>query len=163
MKRLLSGLLALVLTLCLWACSPGMPEQTVICGELTICLPASFLDLSDQHYDKDLVMVFGYKDVVVSASREPATELKAQIPGIDAEEYAKLVVQTNGIDAQVENKDGIPTFTYTMGEGENAFTYLAAVFVSEKHFWLVQCFCPADVFGQHHRTMWNYLTTVKTR
>ena len=131
MKRLLSGLLVAALSLCLWGCAAGMPEQTVVCGELTITLPGNFLDLSDQHYDKDLIMVFGYKDVVVSASRESAPELKSQIPDIDAGKYAQLVIETNGIDAQIETKNGIPTFTYTMGEGENAFTYLAAVFVSE--------------------------------
>ena len=160
MKRLFSGILALSLALLLWGCSAA-PEQTVVCGELTITLPATFMDLSDQHYDKDLTMVFGYQDVIVSASRESAAQLRSQIPGIDAQEYANLVVRSNGIDAQVQIKDDIPTFTYTMGEGENAFTYLAAVFVSDKHFWLVQCFCPADTFAQHHQSMWKYLTTVK--
>ena len=160
MKRLFSGILALTLALLLWGCSAA-PEQTVVCGELIISLPASFMDLSDQHYDKDLTMVFGHNDVIVSASRESAPELKVQIPGIDALEYARLVIQTNGVDAQVQEKDGIPTFTYTMGSGEEAITYLAAVFVSEKHFWLVQCFCPADVFAQHQQSMWKYLTTVK--
>ena len=160
MKRLFSGILALSLAFLLWGCSAA-PEQTVVCGELTISLPASFMDFSDQHYDKDLTMVFGYQDVIVSASRESAPELKAQIPGLDAYEYARLVIQTNGVDAQVQEKDGIPTFSYTMGSGDEAFTYLAAVCVSEKYFWLVQCFCPADTFSQHHQSMWKYLSTVK--
>lgn len=160
MKRFLSGILALSLALLLWGCSAA-PEQTVVCGELTITLPATFMDLSDQHYDKDLTMVFGYQDVIVSASRESAAELRAQIPGIDGEKYAELVAQTNGVDTQVQVKDGIPTFTYTQGTEDAAFTYLAAVFVSDKHFWLVQCFCPAESFSQHHQSMWKYLTTVK--
>ena len=160
MKRLFSGILALSMVFLLWGCS-AVPEQTVVCGELTIILPSVFIDLSDQHYDKDLTMVFGHNDVIVSASRESAPELRVQIPGIDAAEYARLVIQTNGVDAQVQEKDGIPTFTYTMGSGEEAITYLAAVFVSEKHFWLVQCFCPSETFARHHQSMWKYLTTVK--
>jgi len=162
MKRLFSGCLALILVL-LCGCSALVPEQTVICGELTIVLPADFMDLSDRDYGQDLVMVFGRNDVVISASKESAPELKAQIPDLDAWEYARLVVQTNELSVQPEERDGIPTFTYTMGTGEEAFTYLAAVFASEKNFWLVQCFCPADRFDANQNRMWSYLRSVKVR
>lgn len=159
MKRLFSGCLALILAL-LCGCSALMPEQTVICGELTLVLPADFMDLSDRNYGEELVMVFGRDDVIISASKESATELKARIPGLDAWEYARLVVQTNELSVQPEEKDGIPTFTYSMGTGEEAFTYLAAVFATEKNFWLVQAFCPADRFSANENQMWKYLQAI---
>ena len=162
MKRLFSGCLALIIVL-LCGCSALMPEQTVICGELTFVLPGDFMDLSDRDYGQDLVMVFGREDVIVSASKESAPELKAKIPDLDAWEYARLVVQTNELSVQPEERDGIPTFTYTMGTGEETFTYLAAVFASEKNFWLVQAFCPADRFDANENRMWEYLRNVKVR
>ena len=163
MKRLFSGLLALILTVTLLGCGTLMPEQTVICGELTVTLPASFVDLSDQSYAQGLQMVFGSESVIISASKESRAELEAYLPGIDAAEYARLAIQSNGLDAQVQTKDGIPTFTYTMGSGENSFTYLAAVFASEKNFWLVQCYCPAGEYALHKQAMWNYISAVQIR
>jgi len=162
MKRLFSGCLVLIMVL-LCGCSALMPEQTVICGELSIVLPADFMDLSDRNYGEDLIMVFGREDVIISASKESAAELEAKIPGLDAWEYARLVVQTNELSVQPEERDGIPTFTYTMGTGEEAFTYLAAVFASEKNFWLVQSFCPADRFDVNQSRMWRYLRSVTVR
>ena len=162
MKRLFSGCLALLLVL-LCGCSALTPEQTVICGELYIVLPANFMDLSEQHYGEGLSMVFGYGEVIVSASKESAPELKAKIPDIDAMEYARLVAQTNDLSVQPEERDGIPTFTYTMGTGEESFTYLAAVFASEKNFWLVQAFCPAEHYTENHSRMWKYLKSATVR
>ena len=163
MKRLISGLFALLLSLLLVGCAGAMPEQTVVCGDLAITLPANFVDLSAESYGKDLSLVYGMNELIVTAGREDAAALKAQLPHIDALEYARLVVSTNALDAQVQLEEEIPTFTYTMGTGEESFTYLVAVFASEENFWLVQCFCPTEAFDQNRDEMWRYITTVNIR
>jgi len=162
MKRLLCGLLTLVLgTLLLAGCAKILPEQTIVCDELSITLPGNFLDMSDEEFAQEFEMVYGITNLAVCVIKEPVADLISIFPDMNAEEYAQLAVDTYGLDATVEVIDGIPSFTYEAQASEMEFTYLVGIFKSETNFWMVQCYCNRAEYAQKQSQMWEYITSVK--
>ena len=161
MKRLFCGLLALVLgILLLGGCAKILPEQTIVCDELSITLPGHFLDMSDEDFAQEFEMVYGITNLAVCVLKEPVADLIAFFPDMSAEEYAQLAVDTYGLDATVEVIDGIPSFTYEAQAGEKEFAYLVGVFKSETNYWMVQCYCNSADYAQKQSQMWEYITSV---
>lgn len=161
MKRLASVLLALALlagSLC--GCTEVLPEQTIVCEELTITLPGDFVDLSDQTYARDTEMVYGSGGIAVSVVKEPAAELAVYFPEIDAAQYAQLVIKAYDLAGEAQIIDGIPSFTYTAEADDMDITYLVGVFASDTHFWMVQAYCPAEEFEGLQPQMWSYIASV---
>lgn len=158
------GLLLLVLLLTvslLWGCSGKDAQQTVTCQELTLTLPGSYLDLSESVSSDAAAFVYGHESIVVMATYEDAAMLEAYLPGLDALQYAQLFVQTNQLDSQVTEQDGIPTFTYTVAGEDTSLTYLCGVFQSDARFWVVQVYCPAPLFTKCQEQMQQILSSVK--
>ncbi len=161
MKRYLGSALALVLVVALLCgCTQLLPDQTVACGELTITIPGVFLDLSSQAFASEFEMVYGLGDQAVSILKEPVSDLTPYYPDIDAQAYAKLAVESNGLDSGVEMVDNIPTFTYTAEAEDMDFTYLVGVFQSDTYFYMVQCYCYSENFEKNEASMWEQITSV---
>ena len=108
----------------------------------------------------EAAFVYGYENIVVMATWEDAATLEAYVPGLDALQYAQLFVQTNQLDSDVTEQDGIPVFTYTVTGEDTSLTYLCGVFQSEARFWVVQVYCPASQFAECQEQMHAILSSV---
>lgn len=151
--------LAVLLALCLLAGCGAQPNQTVTCGELSIQLPASFTDWSEDPVSAGLSFSYADEDTGVCGVFESKEYLQAYIPGLDAQGYAELFVESNGLSSGVILTDGIPTFSYT-SQGEPAIRYLCGVFESGENFWVVQAYCAAENFEASKAQLWEYITSV---
>ena len=157
MTRTGKRLLILVLTACLLCgCSSAPQEQKVVCNGLTLTLPASFTDFSQDGYEEGLAFNYADVDMGICGSFEEKTYLEQYIPDISAEKYAQLFLQTNHVDAAVEDKDGIPTFRYIV----DGYTYLCGVFQAETGFWVIQAYCPEEDYESGADDMWRYIQSV---
>lgn len=159
--KLLSFLLALCLILC--SCNAPQMEQTVTCGELVLTLPASYLDLSDQAYAKTFPLVYGFENEAVLALSESRLPLEEYYPDINAEKYAMLFVETNGITSEVGKLGELVTFTYTANAEETELTYLCGVFMSKENFWCVQFYCPTAEFADNQAKFMGYLQKIQVQ
>ena len=159
--KLLSAVLAFCLLLC--ACGASQKEQTVTCGELVLTLPASYLDLSEQAYAKTFPLVYGFENEAVLALNESRRALEEYYPDINAEKYAMLFVETNGLDSEVGKLGELVTFTYTANADGTELTYLCGVFMSQENFWCVQFYCPTEEFADNQARFMSYLQKIQVR
>ena len=160
MKRLL-GFIALALVVgLLCGCSNLIESQTITEGELSITLPGTFLDLSEQAPVAGIEFLYGFGETAVLAIKEDKAMLLELVPGMDAMQYAQLFVESNALTGTVEEVDGIPSFTYTAASGGTQITYLCGVFESSTHFWVVQAYCDSQDFADNQQALWSYLASV---
>ena len=161
LKRTGAFLLVLVLAASLLTGCPGKEDaQTVTCNELSLTLPGSFEDLSQTVSSNELSLLYGSGTTVVMVTRETVASLEKDFPQLDAGQYAQLFVRSNNLPGKVTLEEGIPTFTYTAGTGENAMTYLCGFYRSETHFWVVQAYCPTKEFDTNRDSLWSILFSV---
>lgn len=158
--RSLKVLVVLLLAVCLLAGCGTQPDQTVTCGELSITLPGSFQDWSQDPASAGLSFSYADETKGVCGVFESKEYLQAYIPGLDAQRYAELFVESNSLASSVEMTDGIPTFSYT-AEGDPAIRYLCGVFESGENFWVVQAYCASEDFEESKEEMWRYITSVQ--
>ncbi|MBR4109466.1 MAG: hypothetical protein IKK41_04030 [Oscillospiraceae bacterium] len=159
--RVLCAVLALCLLL--GGCDALQKKQTVTCGELVLTLPASYVDLSDQDYAAGFSFVYGFENEAVLAISESRAALEAYYPDINAEKYAMLFVETNGLDSQVGKLGELVTFTYTANAEETELSYLCGVFMSGENFWCVQFYCPTEAFGNNQAEFMDYLQKIQVQ
>ncbi len=159
--RCLSAVLALCLVFC--GCNAPQKEQTVACGELVLTLPASYIDLSDQDYAKGFPLVYGFENKAVLAISENRAPLEEYYPDINAEKYAMLFVETNGLSSQVGKLGELVTFTYTAAVDGTDLTYLCGVFMSADNFWCVQFYCPTEDFEDSQAEFMGYLQKIQVQ
>ncbi len=157
--------LCLVLVVCLLfcGCSAGKQDQTVTCGDLTLTLPASYVDLSDQAYAAEFSFVYGFEEEAVLAIDQSRAALDAYYPDLNAEKYAFLLVEVNKYDCQVGKLGDLVTFTYSAETDGVTFTYLCGVFASAENFWCVQFYCPSDVFAEKEDKFMGYLQKIQVQ
>ncbi len=162
MKTSIRLIAVLLLAAVLCGCTNGLPKQTIVCNELSITLPGSFLDFSEESSVDGLAFNYATQTVGVCATFENRETLTAIVKDIDAHRYAELFLQTNGIDSVLLEVDGIPQFSYESTD-QKTMTYLCGVFASEENFWVVQAYCESKDFAAHEAEMWEYIKTVKIR
>ena len=148
--------LLLALVLCIGLLSGCSAKQTSYSHqELTIRLPETYLDLSQESYAKDWDFLYGLAPVTVSGLRDEKTRFEAF--DLDLESYGKLMLEVNGVDSAITEEKGIPTFTYEAG----GYTYVVTLWETEDAYWTVQAYCPTEDFASAKDQMWEILTSVK--
>lgn len=157
MIRLLKHtLLLLLIPTLLLGCASAPQKQEVVCKDLTLVLPASFTDFSEEGAKEGLAFNYADVDIGVCGSFEGKSYLEQYITDITPQKYAELFIQTNGMTSQVEFADGTPRFTYSAA----GYTYLCGVFESAENFWVVQAYCQANAYEDNAEEMWNYICSV---
>lgn len=155
--QVFTALLLVFSLLC--GCAALQPEQNITCGELTMTLPGSFADWSEDAAAEGLAFNYASDAVGVCGTFEDKTYLQSYIPGLDAQGYAELFVESNGLNSTVDVVDGIPSFTYTTA-GSPSLRYLCGVFESGENFWVVQAYCASVDFEDAKGDMWTYITSI---
>ena len=166
MKKLLSVSLVLAMLLVMLAGCNLAEElskgKQVTSGDLTMTVPALYLDMKDAVKNDALAFVYGIGDTAVLGVKESRAEVLAALPDVDtAMEYAEIYVKANKVDADVTEKDGIITFTYKASSGGHEFTYLCGVFANDTNFWVVQTYCYTEEFTKNEADFWDILKSVK--
>ena len=111
----------------------GSPQDFSAEG-LTITLTNDFATEDADGYtfcfDSEQVAVLGLKEEF--ALQEGAEDYTL-------EEYGALVIESNGLDAALEQRDGILCFTYEYAADKDAtYFYLVTLFKTDDAFWMVQ-------------------------
>jgi len=161
MKKLISILL--VICLCLSLCACGKQEVTTVphtYDDLTIRLPADFIDLSEEAYASGLEFLQGLDPIAVNGLREEKALFKSYGLELDLDRYAKLVILSNNLTMQPEKKDGIHTFSYEAVTDGVSYTYVVTLWETEKAYWTVQAYCPTADYNKVKGDIWEILSSV---
>lgn len=154
MKKLLSLLLALIL--CLAGCGTEPAAPSYAFDDLSIQIPAEYINLSDAEFAEDLAFVFGLEPITVNGLREPKATFAAYGLEPNLEQYGQALIKANQVNAVLAEKDGICYFTYEA----DTYTYLVSLWETKDAFWTVQAYCPTAQYSKVHTDMWEILRSV---
>ena len=165
MKRITRIVIALLLVLStLSGCSAyldSLPDMVYTYEDLTITLPGSFGDQSNEYWAAQLAFYYSYNSQAVFATKKPREEVEAEHPGMTALEYAQEFAEGTTIVEPVEEKDGLILFCHTMTNDSGIeFYYLCSAYVSEGYYWIIQCSSPTDIFTECRENMMKILRSV---
>lgn len=148
--------LLLIFSLCLTGCGKKATDEPYVFDDLSIQVPADYINLSDEDFAEDLSFVFGLDPIAVNGLREEKATFEAYGLKLDLQSYGSFVILANNVSATLEQKDGIYTFSYVSGD----FTYVVTVWETETAFWTVQAYCPNEDYGSVKGEMWEILSSV---
>ena len=154
MKKLVS--LLLVLCLCLAGCHAESAAPSYTFEDLSIQIPEDYINLSDEEFAEGLMFVFGQDPIAVNGLREEKATFEAYGLELDLETYGNLICKSNNVAGELEQKDGIWTFSYESSE----FTYVVTLWETEEAFWTVQAYCPTADYSKVQKDMWDILSSV---
>ena len=161
MKKLFCIILAACL--CLGLCACGKDDTATVphtYDDLTICLPADFIDLTGEDYAAGLAFLQGLDPIAVNGLREEKALFASYGLDLDLERYAKLVILSNNLTMQPEEKDGILTFSYEATTDGVSYTYVVTLWETANAFWTVQAYCPTADYNKVKDDMWKILSSV---
>ncbi|MBQ4641459.1 MAG: hypothetical protein IJB47_02460 [Oscillospiraceae bacterium] len=139
-KLLICFLVCLVL---LTGCEKG---ERFICKDLTLQLPVGYRDLSGESFAQDADFLLGRDRVIIQGIAEEKASLLELDDRWTLERYGQFVLQANGLSCSLKSSDGCYRFSYEASVNNAAYTYTGAVWEGEDHYWVVQIYCPSDVF-----------------
>lgn len=157
MKKL--GILLLVLALLcasFTGCDKDKSTATYTVDDLSITLPADFIDLSGEAFASELAFVYGLDPIAVNGLRETKSTFTAYGLDIDLERYGQLLISSNNVNAKLEQRDDILYFTYA----SDNFTYVVTLWETEEAFWMVQAYCPTEEYNSIKADIWDILESV---
>ena len=154
MKKII--LLLVVLSLCLSGCRAKETSAPHTCQELTIRIPTDYIDLSGESFAEGLDFVFGLDPVAINGLREAKETFAAYGLELDLQTYGELLMESNNVSSQLDQKDGIWHFSYTSGD----FTYVVTLWETEEAFWTVQAYCPTADYDSVKDNIWEILSSV---
>ena len=146
----------LLLVLCLLGCSAANGTQ-VTCKDLTLTLPDSYLDLSRETYAEEADFLYGRERLIVLGIGEKKSSLKVQT----LEAYTALVLKGNSLTCTPEATGNGYRFSYDAPIGDTAYTYVTATYESPEHFWVIQCYCPAEHLEAYAQEISSILDSVR--
>ena len=155
MKHLVASALCLVVALCL-LCGCAKTGSNVICKDLSLTLPADFMDLSSENYAGDADLFYGRKTLIVKG----LAEKKADLVEMTLEEFTGYVVSSNKLSCTPAPTEYGYVFTYDAPVGEKAYCYTTATFEGPENFWILQFYCPGDNAKEHKADIDAILKTI---
>ena len=134
-RRVFVCLLALVCVLS--GCSDPV-GKAIDHKDITLILPADFLDLSGESYAVDADFLYGRNSLVFKG----LSENKAALQKMTLAQYTGYVISGNGLSCSpVVFGDGY-LFTYEAPIGDTVYSYTTATYEGQENFWIFQFYCP---------------------
>lgn len=161
MKRFFKTILA-VLTVCAVLLSLGCAAKakTFSKNGFTITLTDDFEETNYGGY----TAAFASEEMFLVALKEDFSYFEGEYGANSSlEDYAKLLISSNDIDATLEKDADLLYYTYDIydiGTQEISHTFLAAVYKTEDAFWLVQFAVDAKDFDAQKETVITYAKSV---
>ena len=145
-----------LLILCLLGCSAAKDTQ-ITCKELTLTLPEIYLDLSAESYAEEADFLYGRGRLIVMGLGEAKSELKtATLDG-----YTALVLKAHALTCSPERTGNGYRFSYDAPVGDPVYSYVTATYESSAHFWVIQCYCPAEYLETYAQEISTILDSVR--
>ena len=147
--------LCALLVLCqLTGCSAG--GNTVRCKDLSLALPADFMDLSQESYAEDADLYCGRTTLIVKGLAEE----KAGLVDMTLGEFTDYVISSNKLTCAPTPTDYGFVFTYEATVGETPYTYTTATTEGETNFWIIQCYCPSENAAENQADIQSILNSI---
>lgn len=157
MKKPAVLLLVFVLCFCVFSgCSDKEQWVTHTYEDLTVSLPADFIDLSNADFATDLTFLYGLEPICVNGLREEKAAFAAHGLELTLQQYGELILLSNNVERLLQQRDGIWTFSYEAA----GYTYVVTLWETEGAFWTVQAYCPTTDYGDVEDQMWKILCSV---
>ena len=154
MKKLLILLLGLCLLLA--GCGHESAAPSYAFQDLSIQIPEDYIDLSQEEVAQGLDFLFGKDPLAVNGLREEKDTFAAYGLDLDLRTYGNLLIKSNNVAGELEEKDGVLYFTYTSGE----LTYVVSLWETEDAYWTVQVYCPTADYSKVKNDIWDILKSV---
>ena len=138
-RRIFACLLAVFL---LVGCGADPVGQAVTHKDLTLILPADFLELENTD---GADFLYGRHSLVFKGLAESKESLKA----MSLKEYTDSVVSANKKDATPKASGAGYLFTYEAKVGEEVYSYTVATYEGQENFWILQFYCPKDKLAEN--------------
>lgn len=159
MKKLLRGMI-LILVVCLLAgCGSSASTKSYTCGELTMTVPSVMRDVSSNSDYADYSFALDSNKVAIFGLNETFAQYPV-LEEYDTKGYAELVISGYSLDSvatERENED-YHYLVYTADTSMGEFTYIAGIFRNENGFWMIQLCAPTAQFDKE--AFLGYLDTV---
>jgi len=156
MKHRVASIILLVVALCLLV-GCGKKDSSITCLDLTLTLPADFMDLSDESYAGDADLYYGRKTLIVKG----LAEKKADLVEMTLEDFTGYVLSSNALTCTPQATEYGFVFTYEAAVGEKAYTYTTATTETAEHFWILQCYCPSKNAQEHKADIEAILNSIQ--
>ena len=148
------ALCALVVLCQLTGCASG--GTAVRCKDLSLALPADFMDLSQESYAEDADLYCGRTTLIVKGLAEE----KAGLVDMSLEEFTDYVISSNKLTCAPTPTDYGFVFTYEATVGETPYTYTTATTEGETNFWIIQCYCPSENAAENQADIDSILKSI---
>ncbi|MBQ3069355.1 MAG: hypothetical protein IJD01_05370 [Clostridia bacterium] len=151
-----SGLVSYFVTSAL--VSPSTAPKDFSSHGLTITLTDEFSEMEVEGF----TAAFDSDHLGVIALREPFY-LAAGFSDYSLEEYARLVIEANGLTSEVQTRDGQVVFEYDafIAEADADYHYVAYVFKSKDAFWTVTFTMLESCAHDHREQIDRYASSVR--
>lgn len=156
--------LLIVLLLCasiLCGCSEKTTSVSHTYQDLSLTIPSDFIDLSSEEVAEGLDFIFGRDPIAINGLREEKAAFEAYGLELTLEDYATLIILSNGVSVTPEEKDGYLTFTYEKVSNGVNYTYVVTLWETAGAFWTVQAYCATKNYQTAKTEIWEILNSVK--
>ena len=118
--------------------------RAVVHKDLTLVLPADFLDLSGENTD-GADFLYGRHTLVFKGLAESKKSLKA----MTLQEYTDFVVSANKKTATPKASGAGFLFTYEANVGGVVYSYTVATYEGQENYWILQFYCPKENLAEN--------------
>ena len=145
MKKPMQAFICLLVLVCiLTGCSDPVGKQMQY-EDLSLTLPADFLDLSEESYAKDADFLYGWRTLVFMG----LSEKKANLKEMTLDEYTGYVISGNKLSCTPTVTGSGYVFTYEAAVENTLYTYVTATVEGKTNFWILQFYCPSENLAEN--------------
>jgi hypothetical protein len=80
--------------------------------------------------------------------------------GWTLERYGQYILQASGLSCPLEAENGSYRFTYEAPVDGATYTYIGILWEGDVHYWMVQIYCPTEVFAGKQQEILNILDSL---
>lgn len=148
---------ALCVLLILWLTGCSASDQfQITCKDLTITLPETYLDLSEESYAEGADFLYGKERLIILGLGEKKSDLEIY----NLEAYTAQVLKGNALSCTLETVGNSYRFTYQAPVYDTSYSYVTGTYETAEHFWVVQCYCPTEYLETYQQEITVILDSI---
>ena len=159
MKKMISGLLVVLVLLSLVSCT-GESAKKFTSNGMSIVLTDAFTECTLEGY----TVCYDSKEAGVFVLKEPFS-LRAGFSDLSIDDYAELVYDANASKSpsKISKEGGLTSMEYSfLNEEENqTYRYYTTVFKTSDAFWLIQFACKQEDYDAKRHTFIDWAKSIE--